>query len=144
MAVNYQEMMSGKKKKSRAVGTGRPTGGGFQGFANPQTGQAANMAPGVGQQPQIYGNNQAVNQPPGVGGNTTDPLVNAIVDDSAGGAFGANNQNNDRAIGTGMPDGGGFQGFINPEAGKPANMGPPPPPPPPPPAPRVPPLPAPA
>ena len=131
MAVNYQEMMSGKKKKSRAVGTGRPTGGGFQGFANPQTGQAANMAPGVGQQPQIYGNNQAVNQPPGVGGNTTDPLVNAIVDDSAGGAFGVNNQNNNRAVGTGRPTGSDvFQQNINPEAGKPANMPPPPPPPP--------------
>ena len=63
-----------------------------------------------------------------------DPLVAAIQGGAAEGGFGANNQNNDRAVGTGRPTGSDvFQQNINPEANKPANMGPPLPPPPPPP-----------
>jgi len=84
--------------------------------------------------PQTYGGNKAVNMAPGVGGNEADPLVTAIAEGATGGGLGANNQDGDRAIGTGRPTGSDvFQQNINPQAGQGANAPPPPPPSPPPP-----------
>ena len=89
--------------------------------------QGANTPPNM-PPPQTYAQPGA-----GVPANQ-DPLVAAIQGGAAEGGFGANNQNNDRAVGTGRPTGSDvFQQNINPEANKPANMGPPLPPPPPPP-----------
>ena len=76
-AVNYQQMMTGgsqKKKKKQPF--------------NPYAGGGSTPA----QQPQTYASNQAANQPPGVGGNTADPLVTAIAGGATGGGLGVNNQ----------------------------------------------------
>ena len=91
------------------------------------------QAQGAGvQQPQTYG------QPSMAQAQGQDPLVTAIAGGATGGGLGANNQDGDRAIGTGRPTGSDvFQQNINPQAGQGANTPPPPPPPPPPPAPSM-------
>ena len=80
MAVSYNEMMTGKKKKQPTMAQAQgqdplvtaiaegSTGGSF-GANN----QAANMPPGVGGNVNASVNNMAANQPPGVGGNMAPP-----------------------------------------------------------------------
>ena len=75
MAVSYNEMMLGKKKNKQQL---------FDPYAS---GGSTPAKP-----PQTYGGNKAVNQAPGVGGNTADPLVAAITGGATGGGLGANNQ----------------------------------------------------
>jgi hypothetical protein len=113
-AVNYQQMMTGgsqKKKKKQPF--------------NPYAGGSSTPA----KQPQTYGGNKAVNQAPGVGGNTADPLTAAIAGGATGGGLGANNP---YASGTSTPGAPVTPEVENPYAGGTSTPGAPPPPPPPP------------